>query len=885
MKAFLSKTGGIFLALLLLASVVVPSKVLVRSEAAPPQDDWSKPDYKAASKKTPAASKKSAAPLQPVAAHSRSEGRKKPAALRELEVLPSSIPLSSPRASQRLVVEAVFDDGHQEDVTAQAKLSSSNQQVAALDTGFVRPTADGDATVRASYQGRETAAKVEVKGFTAPFVWSFRNHVLPVMTKMGCNSGPCHGASAGKNGFKLTLRGYDPEVDYYTLTRQSLARRTERLEPAKSLILLKPTLTISHGGGRRFPVGSPEYQVISGWIAAGMPPPREDDPRIVDLEVLPREASLRPEAEQQLLVRAKFSDGRVEDVTRWAKYSSGDMGVATVDDSGHVKMTGYGEAPVTVWYLSQVSFARLSVPFPTVIDPSVFAHAKRNNLIDDLVLKKLKTLHIPPSRQTTDAEFVRRAYLDAAGILPTSAETEKFLADRSPDKRRRLIDSLMKRSEFVDYWAYKWSDLLLVSSNKLSTEGMWSYYKWIRRSVAEGEPWDQFVREIITATGNARGNGAANYWAIHRDPTDIAENLTQAFLGTTITCAHCHNHPLDKWTRRDYFAMANLFSRVRLKTGEPAGSKPGVGTILEDVTVFSSPTGDFDYPPLGRPLPPKPLDAKPLPLDSPLNRRAYFAEWLTSPQNRYFARALVNRVWRNFMGRGLVEPADDMRASNPPSNEDLLNALTKDFVDHRFDVNYLIRTIMNSATYQTASAPVPENVQDEKYYSHYVIRRLPAEVLLDAYSEVTEVPEKFDGYPLGMRALELPDTAVESYFLTAFGRPRREQTRESDRTSEPSITQALHVINGDTLNQKLRAPGGTVDMLLKLGLSNQRMVDYMFLSAFSRYPTEAERREIVQDLEATEAKNAPASAADSRRAALVDVAWAVMTSKEFMFNH
>jgi uncharacterized protein DUF1549/uncharacterized protein DUF1553 len=880
MKQFFSRRLAILLSFSFLVSAAMPSRFLLRSQPAPAQDDWSKPGAKPQAKKAAAGAAKSDVKPRPVAAHIQAR-----AAIRELTILPASIALDGPRASQRLVVEAVFSDGHDEDVTGEAKLSSSNPRVAAIDQGFVKPGADGDASVRASYQGRQAAAAVEVKNFTAPFVWSFRNHVLPVMTKMGCNSGPCHGAAAGKNGFKLTLRGYDPEVDYYTLTRQALARRTERLEPAKSLILLKPTLTISHGGGRRFPVGSPEYQVISGWIAAAMPPPRDDDPRIVDLEVLPREASLAPGADQQLLVRAKFSDGRIEDVSRWAKYSSGDMGVATVDDSGHVKMTGYGEAPVTVWYLSQVTFARLSVPFPAVIDPSVFAKAKRDNFIDDLVLKKLQTLHIPPSRQTTDAEFIRRAYLDAAGILPTSAETEKFLADRSPDKRSRLIDALTKRPEFVDYWAYKWSDLLLVSSNKLSTEGMWSYYNWIRQSVAKDKPWDQFVREIVIATGNARENGAANYWVIHRDPTDIAENITQAFLGTTITCAHCHNHPLDKWTRKDYFAMANLFSRVRLKTAQPAGSKPGAGTILEDVTVYSSPTGEFDYPPLARPLPPKPLDAKALPLDSPANRRQYLAEWLTSPDNRYFARALVNRVWRNFMGRGLVEPADDMRASNPPSNEDLLNALTKDFVGHDFDVNGLIRTVMNSAAYQTASEPTPQNIQDEKYYSHYVIRRLPAEVLLDAYSEVAGVPEKFDGYPAGMRALQLPDTAVESYFLTAFGRPPREQTRESDRTSEPSITQALHVINGNTLNQKLRAPGSTVDMLLKLGLSNQRMVDYMFLAAFSRYPTDAERQEIVQDLEAAGGKRVPGSAVDSRRAALIDVSWAVLTSKEFMFNH
>ncbi|HLW80354.1 MAG TPA: DUF1549 domain-containing protein, partial [Terriglobia bacterium] len=522
---------------LTMLAVAAACSVLLRSTAAPARpapapDDGSKPANQAGAKKTPAAQANSNGKLQPAASHSTAKATEKPASLRGLNILPAAISLSGPHANQRVVVEAVYDDNRLEDVTAQAKLSASNPKVASFDQGFVKPEADGKASLAATYQGLSAKAEVQVKAFDAPFVWSFRNHVLPVMTKMGCNSGPCHGAAAGKNGFKLTLRGYDPEVDYYTLTRQSLARRTERIEPAKSLILLKPTLTIAHGGGRRFPVGSPEYQVISGWIAAGMPPPRDDDPRIADLEVLPHDASLRPGAEQQLLVRATFTDGHTEDVTRWAKYTSGDMGVAAVDDSGHVKMSGYGEAPISVWYLSLVTFARVSVPFPSVVDPSVFAAAQRNNYIDGLVLRKLETLHIPPSRQSTDAEFIRRAYADAAGILPTAAETENFLADPAPDKRARLIDALIQRSEFVDYWAYRWSDLLLVSSNKLSTEGMWSYYNWIRRSVAEDKPWDQFVREIVTASGNARQNGAANYWVIHREPTDIAENVTQAFLGT-----------------------------------------------------------------------------------------------------------------------------------------------------------------------------------------------------------------------------------------------------------------------------------------------------------------------------------------------------------------
>lgn len=798
----------------------------------------------------------------------------------ELHILPSAIVLAGPVAAQRIVVEGKFSDGHEEDLTAGSAITTSEPHVAALDSQpSVFGAGDGRATIRATFHGLRAEARVEVKGFTKPFVYSFRNDVLPVMTKVGCNSGPCHGALAGKNGFKLTLRGYDPEADYFTLTRQALARRTERLEPAKSLILLKPTLTIPHGGGRRFPVGSPEYKIMSGWIAEGMPAPKDTDARVEELEVLPREISLRPGAEQQILVRAHYSDGSAKDVTRWAKFSSGDMSVATVDDLGRVKMAGYGEAPVTVWYQSRVSFARLSVPFPVAIDPAVFKNAPRNNTIDDLVLKKLQFLHIPPSRPATDAEFIRRAYLDAAGILPTPAETEKFLADPSPDKRSRLVAELTARPEFVDYWTYKWSDLLLVSSKNLSPDQMWSFYDWIRESVQQNKPWDRFVYEIVTATGNSRQNGPANYFVIEHDPIQISENMTKAFLGTSITCAHCHNHPLEKWTQKDYFAMANLFARVRLKTG---GFNRGG---LDDATVYSSPSGDLIFPRLGRPLAPQPLDAAALSLDSPEDRRVYFAQWLTSPKNRYFAKALVNRVWKNFMGRGLVEAVDDLRETNPPSNEDLFNALTDDFIAHNFDVRTLIRTVMNSATYQTAAEPLKDNLQDEKYYSHYIIRRLPAEVMLDAISQVLQAPTQFDGYPAGTRALQLPDTQVNSYFLTVFGRPPREQTSAAERQSEPSITQALHVINGETLNDKLRAPGGSVEMLSKLGMPDERAVDYLFLAAFCRHPSAAETKEMVADLQNAEAQRLASGNANPHRAALGDFAWALVTSKEFMFDH
>jgi hypothetical protein len=805
--------------------------------------------------------------------------------LGKISILPSSVSITGPHYGQRVVVEGIFADGHQEDLTSMASVAISNPAVAKLDADQIaRPAGDGETTITATVQGRSASVPLKVADYSTATTWSFRNDVLPVMTKVGCNSGPCHGAAAGKNGFKLSLRGYDPVTDYFTLTHQALARRTDRLEPAKSLILLKPTLTISHGGGRRFDVGSPEYKILSGWLAQGMPAPEDSDPVVKEIQVLPREASLVPGAEQQLIVTAVFSDGRTADVTRWAKYDSGDEGVASVDNLGHVTMHGYGEAPVTVWYQSHVTFSRLRIPFPYKVEDAVFRKAPRNNYIDDAILEHLRALHIPPSPRASDAEFIRRAYLDAAGILPSPSDVDRFLKDPSPEKRNHLIDELIKRPEFVDYWTYKWSDLLLVSSNHLSNDEMWSYYKWIRESVATNKPWNEFATEVITASGNTLRNGAANYWVIHRDPLDTSENMAQAFLGINISCAHCHNHPLAKWTQKDYYGMANLFARVRLKTFEPSGFRPGVGVLFNDVTVYSAPTGEFMDDRLMIPLPPKPLDAAALSSEIPGDTRQYFAKWLTSADNPFFARNIVNRIWRNFMGRGLIEPVDDLRDTNPATNDELLNALVKDFVAHNFDVDYLIRTIMQSATYQTSSKPLKENADDDKYGSHFVIRRLPAEVLLDAYSQVTQVPEKFEGYPAGMRGMQLPDTAVESYFLTAFGRPVRQQSRDSERTSVPTITQALHIINGDTLNNKLRAPDNSIDMLIRLGFDDGQIVDYLYLASLSRHPTDAERAALLPALAAAEQEKI-AGVDDPRRSALNDMTWALLTGEEFMFDH
>ena len=707
----------------------------------------------------------------------------------------------------------------------------------------------------------------------APAAVSFANHVVPVLTKMGCNSGACHGAAAGKNGFSLTLRGYDPAADYEAITRQAGGRRVNKLEPARSLLLLKPTEVVPHMGGRKFEPGSAAYTVLARWVASGMPGPSEADPALVGLDVAPGDTTLPAGAAASLKVSARFSNGAVEDVTAWAKFASADETVAEVSDEGRVVVKGPGETAISVSFLSGVAMTRVRSPFEAAIPDAAFTTAARHNRIDDLVIAKLRQMRIAPSPLADDHTFIRRAYLDAAGILPTRAEVEAFAADPAPDKRARLVDHLLTRSEFVDYWAYKWSDVLLVSSRSLGRNNVRAFYGWIRDNVAANTPWDRFVYQLTTARGRTSENGAANYFVIHRSPVDLAENYTQAFLGLTLTCARCHNHPMEKWTQNDYYGFANLFARVTLKEEAVAGGKADLATVVP------ASDGDILHPRLGVPMPPRPLDGVPMPLHSTADRREYLAKWLTSPDNAQFARTVVNRVWANYFGRGLVHPVDDLRYTNPASNEPLLEEVTREFVASGFDLRALMRTIMTSAAYQRSAEPLPGNERDDRFYSRYFTRRLPAEVILDAFSQVTGVPQDFGGYPRGTRALQLPDTRVDSYFLTVFGRPERVVTSAAERMQDPTLPQALHAINGDTLNGKLTADSGRLARMVADGRSDAEVLDELFWSALSRPPTPRERTAMLAAI-----AGGPAHP-DARRQRLEDVAWALLTSTEFLFAH
>jgi hypothetical protein len=721
--------------------------------------------------------------------------------------------------------------------------------------------------------------------------WSFQRHVIPILTKAGCNTGGCHGALAGKGGFRLSLSAYDVAADYLSITRDALGRRIETGDPLHSLLLTKPTAAMPHKGGRRLDPRSDDYRILAEWIAAGAEGPRSGEAQLARLEVIPERLSLQKGDRAQLKVFAHYADGLVEDVTRWTRFTATDETLIRVTDpNGGVEVTGYGEGAVSAWFSSRIILARVTSPFPAennaVADALPFPPEwESRNIIDSAINAQLRQLNLVPSRPADDATFLRRAHLDATGVLPSPEAVSAFLADLNPKKRDILIEQLLHSKEYVDYWSYRWADLFLISGAHLRPAAVKSYAQWLHARVEENVPWDLLVREVVTARGGSMEMGATNFYAVHQDPETMAENVSQAFMGLSINCAKCHNHPLEKWTNDQYYGFANLFARVRAKGwGGDARSGDGVRTL------YSAPTGDLLQPRTGRAQPAAPLDAVPLKDVEGVDRREALAAWLTAPQNPYFTRAIVNRVWAGFFGIGIVNPVDDLRASNPATNELLLAALTHFLVAEHYDLKSLMRLILQSAAYQRSSEPLARNREDTRYFSRYYPRRLGAEVLNDAICSVTAVPEAYteillgDGssektefYPKGSRALQLFDSSVKSYFLKAFGRNQREITCECERSSQPSVIQALHLANGTTLNDKLAAPTGFVSSLLLEPKDDAALVNTAFLRCLGRPPSAPEKDAYLQLLSGV-------SEAD-RRASVEDLFWSLLTSREFLFQH
>ncbi len=789
-----------------------------------------------------------------------------------LQVQPASIALSGPRAGQQFVITGKYADGSARDLTPFCELKSEVADlVEVTPEGLVRPRKNGSTALVVKAGGQTVRVPVTVKDFDQPQPVSFRHEVIAALNVGGCNMGACHGTPSGKNGFRLSLRGYDPDADYLQLTRDALGRRTNRMNPESSLILQKPLGRVPHEGGLRFAPDSMALQAIRGWLNEGLREDRADLPEVKRLEILPGSQVLKaPGRWQQLAVLAHFTDGSVRDVTRLTVFSSSENAVAEVTNTGLVEFKEVGEVAILCRYLQMMEAVRLS--YLETKPGFAWSNPPEHNYVDKHVFAKLKMLSIQPSDLCTDEEFIRRAYLDVCAILPTPDEVRAFLANIDKDKRAKLIDALLERPEFADFWTLKWMDVLRGSRKTLGIEGVEVYRKWLREHLEKNTPFDQVVRELLTAEGNTFATGPANYYRVVREPQELGETTAQLFFGVRMQCARCHNHPFEKWSQDDYYHLAAFFARVKLKT--ESGKKPNPKKPEAEIVYLES-QGEVQHPRTGKAAPPKLLGGAPIDVAVDADRRVAFAEWLTAPENPFFARSVVNRIWFHLHGRGIVDPVDDFRDSNPPANDELLDALTKDFVEHKFDVKHVIRTIMNSRTYQLSARTNEFNKTDNKYFSHALTRLLSAEQMLDAISSVTEVPEKYAGVPDGTRAVQLPDGEVNHPFLKTFGQPNRELPCECEREGDSNLAQALQLINGTTVHQKLASNKNRLSRLLAKKLSEDESLDELYLSTLARLPCDTERRAAQKFL---------AKASDPR-AAWEDIQWALLNTKEFMFRH
>ena len=784
-----------------------------------------------------------------------------------LVVYPERIDLNGTRAEQRLGVVGEYADGRRWDLSRDAKYASVAEKIAVVDArGLVKPAGDGQTEIAVSAAGLSVKVPVHVKEAKAETPVSFSREVMPVLTRAGCNQGACHGAALGRGGFRLSLLGFDPLFDYREIVQSAEGRRVVVSDPERSIILLKPTLAMDHKGGERFKPGSREYEMLRRWLEDGTPEPSAKDPQVTAIQVWPAKRLLTPGEQQQILVRATWSDGLSEDVTATAQFDALNDSVAAVTPAGLITAKGRGETAIMIRFLGQATVVQVSLPYATLEKTSPLP---TNNFIDEKLAAKWKELGLTPSPLCSDEEFLRRLYLDAIGTLPTPVEVSAFLADKAADKRKKAIDRVLDRPEFVDFWAYKWGDLLRINRDSLNDKGMWSFHNWVRASLRDSKPIDEMVRDIVTAEGSAFTDGPANFYMTSRVPTDWAETTSQLFLGVRMQCAKCHHHPFEKWSQDDYYGLTAFFVRLGTKTSQE------FGIFGRETVIFLKPTGDQTHPRKGGVVKPHPLDGPDM--DDVLDRRRKLAEWMTGRENPFFARNFVNRFWSYTMGRGLVEPIDDMRATNPPSNPELLDALAADFVANKYDLKQLLRTIYNSRAYQLSAARAPGNSADAAnvYHTRFTQKRLTAEQLADAIDYATGTREKYIGLPLGTRAIQLPDTRVKSVLMDTFGRPPRQITCECERTTQPNIAQAMHLLNGDFVNKKIEAVTGRVETLLKAKAKPEKIVEELFLVTVSRPP----RADEITKAKAWLAK------APSEKEWANDLLWALLNSREFLFNH
>jgi len=793
----------------------------------------------------------------------------------ELAVEPAAVTLRHAEDRQHVIVTGKTADGSVRDLSRSAKYVSSNPAIAEVDAlGIVSPKGIGQATIEVSDGAAKATLSVNVTDIARRPV-SFANDVMPLFAKAGCNSGACHGAASGKKGFKISLRGYDPPTDFATLTRGTAGRRLNLNEPNRSLLFLKPTGLVPHEGGRRFDPTSPYGVLLERWVADGARSDLAAAPRLASIEIYPKFRTFsEPGLQQQTLVMAHFGDGTSRDVTADARFSSSNEVAVDVDESGLVRMHSKGEAAIMARYGDKIAVGNLVVMKRNA--DFAWNNPPENNYIDRLVNAKLKQMEILPSEVSTDEEFLRRVYLDVIGLQPKPEEIRAFLADTAADKRTKVIDILLERPEHAEFWALKWGDLFKLRFDLLRDKGTWGMYRWLRDSIAANKPFDCFVQEIVAAEGSCDQNPPANFWRVFTNPDDASEATVQVFLGIRLMCAKCHDHPFEKWVQKDYYGMSAFFSQV--------GRKPG--GRREDLIVFKSEVAaSARHPNTGAALNPKFLDGAEVTVSAQQDGREFLAKWMTGPENPFFARATVNRFWSHLFGKGIIDPVDDIRSSNPAANEALLDALAKDFVAHQFDVRHILRTILNSRTYQLSARRNKFNEDDNHNFSHYRPRRLTAEQLLDTVSQATGIRENFRSrygeqtvaQPSGgLRAGQLPDRQLTTEMLDLFGRPRGESTCACERTDEASMKQALHLVNSKGLAERLANPGGQLAKLLATPkITDGQIVDELYLLVLARQPRPDEVELLLKHF---------TRAADRTKAAQ-DVMWALLNTKEFLFNH
>lgn len=780
-----------------------------------------------------------------------------------LSVEPKNFVLSRSGARQSLLVTAHFKDGKSRDVTAEAAFHPADPEILTVDASVAVAKAPGTSAIAVDAVGMRASATGQVLNKTQDRPFSFDADIAPIFTKNGCSGSQCHGSLNGQHGFHLSVFGYDPAADYAAVVKGSEGRRVNLKEPEKSLILAKPTFQIKHGGGKRFAATSPEYIALLNWLKNGAPQ-GAPGPKLVALEVFPKDEVFLtgPDDRHRVVVVGTYADGEQKDLTRDVSYTANDDEVLAVDSSGLLTPKKSGETAVMIRLFGVANVVRVAVSFRAPLGASGAIHSQ--NLVDAFTFPKMHSLGIVPSELATDNEFLRRVYLDLIGTLPRPAETAAFLADSRPDKRARLIESLFQRTEFANFWAVKWGDQF-TNSPEFLYDGTAYFQQWLRKAMANNMPYDEFARALVTSTGSRYEERPSGFYGGAKTPLDLASFTSQTFMGVSLECARCHDHPREKWKRADFHGLAAFFAQV---------SEKNQTQRTNEVSIYIDYKKEFEHPETKAVVRPKfPGEDRPLEFEPGEDRRDRLAAWLTSPKNPYFAPAIVNRVWKQFMGRGIVEP-EDFRITNPPTHPELLAKLSEDFIEHGYDLRHLMRTILNSRTYQLSSQVNETNRDDSMEYSHYYVRRLTAEQLADAVSEVTGVPERYPAFPAGKRAIELPDEEVHSNFLDIFDRPAR-QSATCTRKASTNITQMLNLMNGDSINSRIKSPAGTLARLLQASAGDRDIVGRMTLAALARPAKVGEIAAIEESVKRSA----------SRRSGLEDYLWALLNSKEFLYNH